>query len=363
MLIICLSLIFLAFAISCPLTAVMRHAGHWLGQVDKPGHRKIHERPIPSTGGFALFWAISLPILAAVLAPHLLPDSSFPQAVQPNLQGLRQQTPLGLTLLLCLALLHVTGIVDDRKAMGPWSKLVVQLLVAAVPVLFFNVRLLEALDGAFSITVTILWIVAITNAFNFLDNMDGLSGGVAAICGALLLTAAVLSGQWFVGATLALLVGALAGFLVFNFPPASIFMGDCGSLLIGYLLALCSVKITYYDPQSAGIAGHWWAVGAPLIILAIPLYDLTSVTLLRLAQGKSPLVGDTQHFSHRLVRKGLSRRAAVGVIWACTFATGVSGILLPYLLAWQAMIVLAQTLAILLVLALLEYKVKSHHPL
>jgi UDP-GlcNAc:undecaprenyl-phosphate GlcNAc-1-phosphate transferase len=130
-------------------------------------------------------------------------------------------------------------------------------------------------------------------------------------------------------------------------------MGDAGSLVVGFLVAFCSVRVTYYDP-SMGPA-PWWAVFTPLIVLAIPLYDLTSVTLIRLAQGRSPFVGDTQHFSHRLVRKGLSRRAAVMVIYACTLAAGLGGILLGRLTeGWAALLVVAQTLAILLVLALLE---------
>jgi UDP-GlcNAc:undecaprenyl-phosphate GlcNAc-1-phosphate transferase len=191
----------------------------------------------------------------------------------------------------------------------------------------------------------------ITNAFNFLDNMDGLAGGVATICAGIFLAAALISGQWFVAAALALLIGALLGFLVFNFPPASIFMGDGGSLVVGFLMGLCAVRVTYYDPQ---LGSAWWAVFTPAIVLAIPLYDLTSVTLIRIAQRKSPFVGDTQHFSHRLVKRGLSRPAAVMVVWACTLATGLGGVMIGFVAPWQAALIVAQTAAVVLVLALLE---------
>jgi len=207
-----------------------------------------------------------------------------------------------------------------------------------------------------SVAVTVLWFAAITNAFNFLDNMDGLSAGVATICAALLLACALLSGQWFVAGVLALLIGALLGFLAFNFPPASIFMGDGGSLVIGFLLAFGSVRVTYTDLDTpAATSGGWWAVLTPLVVLAIPLYDLTSVTLIRLSQGRSPFVGDTQHFSHRLVQRGLTRSAAVIVIYAGTLAAGLGGVLLTQVThAWQAGLIAAQTAVILIMLALLE---------
>jgi len=167
----------------------------------------------------------------------------------------------------------------------------------------------------------------------------------------MLLAAALIHGQWFIAAVLGLLVGALLGFLVFNHPPARIFMGDGGSLVVGFVTAFCAVRITYYDPA---LGTRWWSVFTPIVVLTIPLYDLLSVTLIRIPQGRSPLVGDTQHFSHRLVRKGLTRPAAVGVIWACTLATGLGGVMLGRLAGWQAALVVAQTLAVLIVLALLE---------
>ncbi len=363
MTIACLLLIPLAFALSLPLTWLCRGAAHRMGHLDKPGEHKQHARPIPVTGGVAIFWATLAPMLVGLACAWWLPKETWarllPEAVD-HLPYVHEHTALALTLIGALAALHVVGVIDDRKHLGPFGKLVVQLLAAAALAVFFRVRVLEALGPAVSVALAVLWIVAITNAFNFLDNMDGLSAGIATICAAIMLAIALMGAQWFVAATLALLIGAMLGFLVFNFPPASIFMGDGGSLVIGFVLAFCALRLTYVELEPGAVAqARWWAVFTPIVVLAIPLYDLASVTLIRLSQGRSPFRGDTQHFSHRLVRKGLSRRAAVVVIYACTLATGIGGILLGRVPGWAAALVVAQTGAVLVVLALLERKVPA----
>jgi len=146
------------------------------------------------------------------------------------------------------------------------------------------------------------------------------------------------------------------GFLVHNVPPARIFMGDGGSLLVGWMLATLTVRTTFVDTSDSEFAlgSAWYGVLMPVVVLAVPLYDLVAVTLLRISQGRSPLVGDQQHLSHRLVWLGLSKRSAVVVIWALTAATGVGGIVLGSVAPWQAVMIGAQTGAILLVLGLLE---------
>ncbi len=355
----CLMTIAIGFVIAYPLTWLMRRMAGRLGQVDRPGERKIHDRPIAATGGVAMFWAMVGPVVLLVAGAWWAPESWWQRlwpSVIAHLPGARQQTGMALALIGSLAALHVTGLIDDRRDLGPMIKLAIQVLAAGVLVAGFDVRLFEWWGTAASMVLTVLWFVVVTNAFNFLDNMDGLSAGVATICASILLAVALMGGQWFVAATLGLAVGAMLGFLVFNFPPASIFMGDGGSLVIGLVIAFCSVRVTYYDPSAGeGFGARAWAVFTPLVVLAIPLYDLVSVTILRLLQGRSPFRGDTQHFSHRLVKRGLSRPAAVVVIYACTLATGLGGVMLGRLTeAWQATLVIVQTLAILLVLALLE---------
>ncbi|MFW6060038.1 MAG: MraY family glycosyltransferase [Phycisphaeraceae bacterium] len=354
-------------AIALPLTAVLAHVGRrwaWLDEVGGEAH-KAHAQAVPNTGGVALFVAIALPMAAALAAVWGVPMAWWERwlpAAAVHVPGLRQVTALGAVLLGTMAVLHGVGLVDDRRALGPGAKLAAQLVVAIVLVLA-GFRVLSVLDtfGAWGVAlsgaVTVAWIVVIVNAFNFLDNMDGLSGGVGAIIAALYLAATLLSGQWFVAGLAALLVGALLGFLVFNVSPARIFMGDGGSLVIGLLLAVISVRTTYFDPEAiAPTPGrHWYGVLMPVMVMAIPLYDFTSVTLIRLMQGRSPFRGDQQHFSHRLVALGLSRRRAVGVIWLCTLATGLSGVMLGSLAVWQALLAAAQTIAVVALLAVLEH--------
>ncbi len=311
---------------------------------------------MPNNGGVAIVLAVAAPMIAGLVAlwaldadfwARLLPDAGD---VLDRIRG--QTTPTAVALLAALAALHVTGWIDDRRSLSPWIKLAVEVAAAAVLVVWFEVRLLELLPAWASILITIGWIVLVTNAINFMDNMDGLAAGVSAITAGFFMTACLVNGQWFIAASLALLVGGLAGFLVFNFPPATIFMGDRGALVVGFLLAVLTVRTTYYDPQ---LGGGWYGVFMPLVVLAIPLYDVLTVTLIRLKQGRSPLVGDQQHFSHRLVQRGLSPRGAVVVIWAATAVTGIGGVSMGRLQGWQAVLVGVQTGLVLLVIALLEH--------
>jgi UDP-GlcNAc:undecaprenyl-phosphate GlcNAc-1-phosphate transferase len=187
--------------------------------------------------------------------------------------------------------------------------------------------------------------------------MDGLSVGVASVCATAFLIAALSIGQWFVPAGLALLLGSMLGFLWHNFPPASIFMGDGGSLLIGMVLGVLTVCTTYLPPGIT-LANRWYAVLAPVVVLALPLYDLAVVSVIRLMRGKSPFVGDTNHFSHRLVARGMSKRTAVLCIYLVAAATSIAAIMLPHVSSNFAVLILVQTVLILCMVALLE-----QHPL
>jgi UDP-GlcNAc:undecaprenyl-phosphate GlcNAc-1-phosphate transferase len=357
-----LALILVGLAISLPLTALLIRLGHRAGALDSPGaagHVKALRR-VPNIGGIAIFAAVAMPLALGLIALHTLGEDTlqrFLPGVVEHLPRIRQTTPTAVAMLACMMLLHVTGLIDDRRSLPAGMKLAAQVAAAAVMTIWFDVRLLTLLGPIPSVIVTILWIVAITNAINFMDNMDGLAAGVGAIAAGLFMVATILNAQWFIAAALALLVGALIGFLAFNFPPAKIFMGDGGSLVIGFMLAILTARTTYYHPEQPEFAlgGGWYGVFMPVVVLAIPLYDLASVTLIRLRQGRSPFVGDQQHFSHRLVQRGLSLRGAVVVIWAATAVTGLGGISLGHLRPWQAILVGVQTLAVLAVLALLEF--------
>jgi UDP-GlcNAc:undecaprenyl-phosphate/decaprenyl-phosphate GlcNAc-1-phosphate transferase len=168
---------------------------------------------------------------------------------------------------------------------------------------------------------------------------------------------AVLIGQWFVAGMLAMLLGALVGFLCFNFNPASIFMGDSGSLVVGMVLGCLTVRPTYL-PAGKTMEEGWYALLTPLVVMAVPLYDVLVVSIIRLRNGKSPFVGDTNHFSHRLVRRGMTRRTAVLCIWLVTAATSFAAIMLPRVDQISGILILLQTALVLCVVALLE-----QHPL
>lgn len=377
-----LFLIPLAFAIAWPLTAWLIWLGHRLETFDSAGvagQVKAARRRIPNTGGVAIFFAIAAPLGAGLLLlrPGLMPlgwlPTSLQQSLSLHLPGIASQAGQGWLLLGSLALLHVMGLVDDRRPLGPFLKLTIMAAPAlAVPLVstlapgFAPTRLLTLLDPHvggpwLSILITAFWFLVITNALNFMDNMDGLSAGTACVAGAFFLAAALLHGQWFVGACLALVVGACLGFLMFNAPRqggARIFMGDGGSLVLGFLLAFLTVRSTYIAKAAdlGGVtSGPWYSLLMPVVVLAVPLYDLVTVVMIRLGQGKSPFVGDLQHLSHRLNRLGLSRRACVLVIWGLAGVTGVSGVSLASLQPWQAGLVGLQLVVVLGVVGAFDY--------
>jgi len=358
-----LGLVLVGFLISLPVTAILIRAGRRIGTLDTAGaagHAKAQLRAVPNIGGLAIYLAVCLPLAGGLLVLWLIGAETWRAwlpALADHLPRVKESTPTAVAMLVCITALHIIGLIDDRRSLPAWPKLFVQLIAAAIMTICFNVRLLTLLGPALSVIVTIIWIIAITNAINFLDNMDGLAGGVAAIAAALFMVATILNQQWFIAGTLALLVGALCGFLIFNFPPAKIFMGDGGSLIIGFLLAILTARTTFYSPEQSDYAlgTAWYGLFMPIVVLAIPLYDFTTVTVIRLAQGKSPFVGDQQHFSHRLVMRGLSKRGAVVVIWGMTAATGIGGISMGRLHPWQAALVGAQVLLLLMVIALLEH--------
>ena len=358
--------ILIGFLISAPLVWLLIRVGSHARMLDSAGstgHEKFL-RAIPNIGGVGIFLGAILPLAAGVAflwfnINPIHPDE--PHTMAATIARIFDQMGTWVAIIASCLVLHVVGVVDDRKALPASLKLLMQFLMAGMLVLLFDVRLLHVLgDGGFgwivSCGLTILWLVVITNAFNFLDNMDGLSAGVGTIVALVLMIATTLNNQDFIAISLGFLVGAQLGFLLFNFPPARIFMGDGGSMVIGWLLAVATVRTTFIDPGDPDYAlgTAWYGVFMPLVVLAVPLYDFTSVVIIRSLQGRSPFVGDQQHFSHRLVQRGLTPRRAVLVIWAITVATGVNGIVLGSVSPAMAVLLVLATLALLGGLALLE---------
>jgi UDP-GlcNAc:undecaprenyl-phosphate GlcNAc-1-phosphate transferase len=360
------ALFLVAFLISLIGTGMARRFARRLGLMDDPGHRKVHTVATPRNGGIGIFWGIALPLLVGMGVARLMPAELMPQAIADFVKtygnGMRAHMPLAMVLLGATFLIHLLGLADDRKAMAPWPKLLAQVAIALLLVAGGEVlepgafRVLTFLGKPYSVgffasvIVSVMWIVALTNAFNFLDNMDGLSAGVAFLCAGTFMIAAFFNGQWFIAAMLLTFMGAVLGFLCFNFPPASIFMGDGGSMVLGFLLSALTIRTTYYTPER-----KWYSVLMPLFVMAVPLYDLSIVSVLRLSRGRSPMQGDTNHFSHRLTRHGFSKRGAVLVIYALTLAIGITAPLLSRTTDDTSAVLMAvQLLAMLVVIAILE---------
>jgi UDP-GlcNAc:undecaprenyl-phosphate/decaprenyl-phosphate GlcNAc-1-phosphate transferase len=346
----------IAFSISLPAVWMVRQWARRTGFVDQPAGHKAHAKPVALGGGIAILAGVALPIIAGAVAVPWLnrsgPPDWLPTILQTHLPGMADRIPLLLAVLGCTVVLHIVGLIDDHRPLGPRPKFAVQLAVALVTSWFMGVRVAEFLPAPLSVALTVLWIVFITNAFNFLDNMDGLSSGVAAIAAAIFAMTAIAAGQIFVPTLAWLLVGSLLGFLIFNFSPASVFMGDAGSLVIGYLLSVITILTTYYDPS---LELTPLGVIVPLVVLAVPLYDVVSVVVHRLRLGESPFRGDRRHFSHRLVNRGLSPRGAVLTIYLATAATGLPAIVLPRVDWPAAILLLIQCLCVVTMIAILEH--------
>ena len=279
------------------------------GLIDHPGHRKIHQTPVPLAGGLAVLSGLLLPLLGAALVLALWPGGQ--SLVGAFAHGMSQRAvqigaiaagAIGITLL---------GMLDDRHTMSAKKKFSGQLAVALLLVAA-DVRIDLFLPGVvLSYAVTVLWVLTVINAFNFMDNMNGLCAGLGAIGAFLFGVFAGAAGQYLVASLAFMMCGALLGFLPRNFPEAEAFLGDSGSHLVGYMLAVMAVLPHFYRPEQTSQL----TVLAPLLVLAVPLLDMVWVVLWRLRKGKPFYVGDTNHLSHRLVRKGWSKRDAVLLIW------------------------------------------------
>ena len=286
------------------------------GLVDDPGHRKIHDAPIPLAGGLAVLTGILLPVVAAVvlIKLHATPTAQ----VAPLAHGLEVRAWRLAAILVGAVAITVLGWLDDRHELRAGLKFAGQLLIALL-LSASGVRITLFVHNAFfSYAITALWLLTVINAFNFMDNMNGLCAGLGVIGAACFGAVSAADGQYLVALIALLACGALLGFLPYNFPKARAFLGDAGSHLTGYLLAVLAILPHFYTLQRP----RRLVVLTPLVVLAIPLLDLAWVVILRWRIGKPFYVGDTNHLSHQLVRAGLSKTTAVLVIWLAAVALG-----------------------------------------
>lgn len=341
--------------ISAAAVPVIRSFAPALGLIDQPGDRKVHVQPTPRSGGIAVWLAMVCTAGGYLSAGYFgwFPGSVgfelMDEALSSNPIHVRQLIAVGIGACI----LFLVGLADDRWNLSWRLRLGFQLAVATGVVLTGVQATVFISQPWVGMVASVLWIMILTNAMNFLDNMDALSAGIGVIASlifAAIMVSLVTVPAWPVALALMILAGSLVGFLFWNRPPASIFMGDCGSNLIGFLLATLTIVGTFYNNS-----GSRHVILAPLCVLAVPLYDFCTVILIRLKHGRSPFHGDKSHFSHRLVELGLRPASAVLTIHLATMMTGLGALLLYKVNDWTgALLVLSLIICVLSVIAILE---------
>ncbi len=288
----------LALLLSVVLTPLVKVFAVKTGNVVQPRHDRWHKKPTPLLGGIAIFISFSVSYILAL--------------------GIDRKTA---PVLIGGLLIFLLGLADDLKRLNPQVKLIGQITVAAILISLDVVAKIIPYP-VIAIPLTFLWIVGLTNSFNLLDNMDGLSAGTAAICSLALCAFSFTSGDTAGALCSLILAGACAGFLFYNFSPARIFMGDCGSMFLGCTLATIAIIGTVRH-----VSGLFVAVLIPLFILGIPIFDTVFVTFFRTLRGQPISQGGRDHVSHRLVSMGLSERTAVLILYGISALFGTAALL------------------------------------
>jgi UDP-GlcNAc:undecaprenyl-phosphate GlcNAc-1-phosphate transferase len=331
------------------LVPLARALARVTGAIDHPGERKIHSFPIVRLGGIApaiAFWGLTgIGFLA-------LKDPSVQAFLGDGLHDAPTVGPKLIGILLGSLIAFSTGLIDDvfGTRFPFWAKALGQLSAALCVVLggvttsFLPTPFLNGL-------LTVFWLVGITNAFNLLDNMDGLSSGVAAIASSVLLINALSGGENLIASITLAFIGVLIGFLFFNFNPASIFLGDCGSHFVGFVMA----SILLLDRYATDASSTYFPLLMPVLLLAVPIIDTTTVVVIRLREGRPIYVGDTRHLSHTLVARGFSQKGAVLLIYLMTLCLGLAALPLRDASPSETLIVLVHSFGFVAVILLLLF--------
>lgn len=323
----------LSLLVSAGLTFGVRAFARRTGQVAKPKSDRWHKKPTAMLGGIGIF--------LTVVALFLLVSTKDQDS---------------LIILGGSAFLFLVGLIDDLLNIKPYQKLIGQLIGATI-VVGFGLRLpLTGMDLV-DTWITVFWLVAITNAINLLDNMDGLAAGIAAIASISLAVGFWNFGQINDAVLISIFIGALLGFLVFNFNPASIFMGDSGSMFVGFFLA-SSVLLSETGGRSRGV---FTILAVPVLILFVPIFDTTFVTIIRKLWGRKASQGGRDHTSHRLVALGMSERSAVLMIYGFAIAAGILAVMVAHLQVTQSLALIALFTVVLTIVGVYLSKVKVYH--
>ncbi|HSK74155.1 MAG TPA: hypothetical protein VK892_20815 [Pyrinomonadaceae bacterium] len=323
----------ISFFLAVVLTYLVREFARKYGFVAKPKLDRWHKKPTAMMGGVAIF-------LATIISYVLFVP----------------KTPQSWIIIGSSSILFLVGLIDDVLNIKPYQKLIGQFIGTSL-VIGSGLVLPWTDSQIINIAITAFWIIGITNAINLLDNMDGLAGGIAAIAAFALAVGLGESGQPFELLLLAAFIGALIGFLAFNFNPASIFMGDCGSMFVGFLLA-SSVMLNQVGGRSRSIFS---VLAVPVLILFVPIFDTTFVTILRKLWGRKASQGGRDHTSHRLVALGLSERSAVLMLYGFALMAGLLSVSINHLQPTKSLALVAVFILALAIIGVYLSKVKVYN--
>jgi len=352
----------ISFLLSLILVPTARRFAIKHSILDKPDDRKIHLEPKPLLGGVAVCIAFIGIILINLLIlffgseifslTHLIPNFLLDEIV-----SIKAVLPKLVVILFGGILILGLGLADDIYNLSAKTKLMGQTMVTLL-LISFGIRITLFMENnLISSIITLVWIIGITNAFNLLDNMDGLSAGVAFIASMIFFAITALQGQIFTATILLVFAGSILGFLRYNRYPSKIFMGDAGSMFIGYTLAVLTVVSSYYTKSSPTL----FPVIMPVLILGVPIFDTISVLVFRIKNKKAVSQGDMNHFSHRLVKLGMTQKQAVLFIYLVTFCVGINALLLCFVNIWGSGVILVQAVCIFMIIVILERIAKRNN--
>ncbi len=337
--------------VSTPLFQILAEKTDFM---DRPqANHKGHRKPTPLLGGVAMFlsWGICLVAGLTIAYSGALPH--FSDALSEHIAGMHASTVQLLFIILGAFLAIMLGLIDDRWALSAAQKFGGQFVIALIAVCLGGVRINVFISNPWITgALTLFWIMLLMNSINFFDNMDGLAVGTITIAMLFFTILAALNHQYFIATMAALTCGSGAGFWFYNSNPATIFMGDSGSHFLGYLAAVISAGVTYFDIR---FSHSRFPILIPMFILALPLFDTGMVVLIRTWNRKPFWIGDHNHISHRFVRMGLTRKQAVLLVHLMALCIGLG--ILPVF--WgdfrTAAILVAQAILLLVIITILQF--------
>lgn len=339
-----------SFLVSCLFVRLSIGVAFRVGLLDHPVGGRTHEEPTPLLGGVAMFLTLVV-VIGGHLALVTWPPDALADLVKDYTIPLRAESSQRLlAIAIATGAIVLIGFLDDWLRIGVGVRMILELGGATVLAFLGIMPTLAHIHPVLIFLFTVLWLVGITNAFNLLDGLDGLAGGVAAVACALFLIFMVQTGQGAVAMLLACLLGAVLGFLVFNWNPARTYMGSAGSLMLGFLLASVPMVSDFMQEGESSLA----PLLMPILILGVPIYDTLGVMVIRAHNGRNPLRSDHNHLAHRLRRLGMTVKQTVGAICLLGLATGSASLLLVKASDGEAVMIIVSVAAIFAVFVLLE---------